>query len=153
MRSFNRFYTTTIGALDDHHEGLDMTLGQSRLLYAVSRLVEPEVSVVADALSIDLAYTSRLLGSLEDRGLVHRSVSSKDRRRRSVELTADGRRALAEVEHRSNERMLGLIDHLSRSDADRLLDAMNTIQNLITDREHTDATDTPQPSTAAEPPT
>ncbi len=131
LRTFNRFYTETIGALDDTHEGLDVTLGQSRVLFTVAHLVAPEISVVAETLMLDTAYTSRLIGSLEDRKLVRRVISTQDRRRRLVKLTATGRALLDRVEKRSNRRMLGLVSHLDTRNRAELLAAMQLIQQLL----------------------
>ena len=131
LRSFNRFYTESIGALDDTHEGLDISLAQSRVLYTVAQLVAPEISAVADALKLDTAYASRIIGSLEDRKLVRRATSTQDRRRRSVKLTAIGRTLLDRVEKRSNRRMLGLVAHLDTHAHAELLDAMHLIQQLL----------------------
>ena len=131
LRSFNRFYTESIGALDDTHEGLDISLAQSRVLYTVAQLVAPEISAVADALKLDTAYASRIIGSLEDRKLVRRATSTQDRRRRSVKLTAIGRTLLDRVEKRSNRRMLGLVAHLDTHAHAELLAAMHLIQQLL----------------------
>jgi DNA-binding MarR family transcriptional regulator len=133
LRSFNRFYTEAIGALSDRHEGLSVSLGQSRVLYTIAALGTPEVSQLANALQLDLAYTSRTIGTLEDAKLVRRTTSRLDRRRRIVQLTAPGRRTLAELERRSNARMLGLVEHLDEREVNELLDAMDHIRTLLTD--------------------
>ncbi len=135
LRAFNRFFTERIGALDDQHEGLDVTLGESRLLFTIRELGAPHPGEVADRLDLDLAYTSRLLGRLDDRHLIERSVSASDRRQRVVELTAGGRRLLATIERRSNARVLDLVDHLDPPQLDELTSAMSTIQNLLASRE------------------
>ncbi len=131
LRSFNRFYTEYIGALDDTHEGLDVTLGQSRMLFTIAELASPEISAVAGALMLDMAYASRLISSLEDRKLVRRVTSTQDRRRRSVKLTGSGRALLDRVEKRSNRRMLGLVAHLDTHDQAELLTAMQLIRHLL----------------------
>jgi DNA-binding MarR family transcriptional regulator len=113
----HRFYTETIGALDDQHEGTDLNLAQARMLFTVRAIGQPEVGDLAAALRLDLAYTNRVLGALEDARLTRRSVSSADRRRRIVRLTAAGERTLAEIEHRSN-------DLSARSGAARVHDAV-----------------------------
>jgi DNA-binding MarR family transcriptional regulator len=134
LRSFNRFYTEAIGALSDRHEGLSVNLGQSRMLYTIDSLGAPEVSQLAQALQLDLAYTSRTLGTLEDARLVRRTTSKDDRRRRIVRLTTSGQRMLAELERRSNDRMLGLIEHLDESQVGELLESMRRIRSLLTER-------------------
>jgi DNA-binding MarR family transcriptional regulator len=132
IRSFNRFFTEAIGSLDEQHEGLDVTLAGSRILFTVRTLADAQVSQVADALHLDLAYTSRVLGVLEDAGLVRRTVSRRDRRQRDVTLTRKGEGLLVEIERRSNARMLALVGHLSASELGQVLDAMTTIRTLIT---------------------
>ena len=146
MRAFNRLYTQAIGSLDDRHEGLDVTLAQARLLFTIGKLTEPQVNQIADFLGLDLAYTSRLLGTLEDAKLIRRTISAQDRRQRVVALTPAGRRLLGELERRSNERVLTLIQHLDPAEVDRLLDAMDTISALITRQE---SDDNPEPTLPA----
>lgn len=132
IRSFNRFFTEAIGSLDEQHEGLDATLAGSRILFTVRSLDVAQVGQIADALHLDLAYTSRVLGVLEDSGLVRRTISKADRRQRDVRLTPKGGRLLAEIERRSNARVLAMVDHLRSEDIERLLAAMDTIRTLIT---------------------
>ena len=132
IRAFNRLYTQAIGSLDDRHEGLDVTLAQSRMLFTIGSLHESHVNRIADMLGLDLAYTSRVLGTLEDAKLIRRTISTEDRRQRVVVLTAKGRRLLDEIERRSNQRVLALVNHLDPADQDRLLDAMGTIGTLLT---------------------
>ncbi len=141
IRAFNRLYTQAIGSLDDRHEGLDVTLAQSRVLFTIRSLDASQVHRIADELSLDLAYTSRLLGTLEDRKLIRRTISTKDRRQRVVALTASGRRLLDEIERRSNERAVALVQHLDPNDLDRLLRAMDTIGVLITEQDSHDQHD------------
>lgn len=131
MRSFNRFYTEAIGSLDANHEGLAVSLAQSRILFTVAAQDHPDVGRIAEILRLDLAYTSRLLGALEDGGLVERSVGANDRRRRVVALTAEGRRTLDEIERRSNARMHALVAHLDEPERARLVAAMDTIRELL----------------------
>jgi len=146
IRMFNRRYTEAIGSLDDRHEGLDITLVQSRLLYTIGSLQEPPVNQIADELGLDLAYTSRVLGTLEDAKLIRRTISADDRRQRVVALTAKGRGLLDEIERRSNQRVLTLVRHLDADGIDRLLDAMDTIRVLITQKDNHDQPESSLPA-------
>lgn len=56
------------------------------------------VNEVAERLDIAPAFASRLVRSLEGRELVKRSASPRDRRITMVEVTAEGRRKLAEID-------------------------------------------------------
>ncbi len=135
IRAFNRFYTETIGALNDRHEGLDVTIAESRLLFTVREFGATQPGRLAGHLRLDLAYTSRLLGRLEDAKLVRRTLSTTDRRQRVVVLTARGTRLLDEIERRSNTRVLQLVAHLDDTDVQTLLDAFGTIHTLLAKEE------------------
>ncbi|WP_420608587.1 MarR family winged helix-turn-helix transcriptional regulator [Candidatus Poriferisodalis sp.] len=138
VRAFNRVYTEAIGSLADRHEGLDVTLAQSRVLYTVNSLNGAQVNQIAERLDLDLAYTSRLLGTLEDEQLLQRTISSQDRRQRDVALTAKGSQLLDEIERRSNQRALDMVGHLTPRQVTRLIKAMDTIASLISRRESAD---------------
>ena len=131
MRAFNRFYTERIGALDDRHEGLALTLAESRCLFTIDRLGGPDIGMVADALALDLGYVSRLVSRLERAGRVRRTRAADDGRRRVVTLTAAGEALLAEVARRSNVRMNDLTAHLRPAEMKELLGAMDTIHRLL----------------------
>ena len=146
IRAFNRLYTQAIGSLDDRHEGLDVTLAQSRVLFTIRSMEAPQVHQIAEVLGLDLAYTSRVLGTLEDRLLIRRTIAAEDRRQRVVALTPKGRRLLDEIERRSNERVLALVDHLDPDGLDRLLHAMDTIGVLLTTQESHDQPDSTLPA-------
>ncbi len=139
IRSFNRFYTEAIGSLAEDHEGLAVTLGQSRVLYTINSLESPQVNDVAEALDLDLAYTSRLLGALEDAKLIRRTIAPDDRRQRVVTATAKGLRLLGEIEDRSNRRVLRLVDHLDDDERAQLLDHLDHVRQLLTTTEASDA--------------
>ena len=131
MRAFNRFYTEQIGALDDRHEGLDLTLAESRCLFTIDRLGGVEAGALAAALDLDLGYVSRLVSRLEQAGRVCRTPDPNDRRHKSITLTDRGTRLLAEVVDRSNARMDALVSDLNRSERARLLEAMEVIHELL----------------------
>lgn len=71
-----------------------MTLSQRRLLRALRQGPRTAGQVAAD-LGISAPSLTRMLGKLEERGFVSRTVDPSDRRRVRVELTAEGREALA----------------------------------------------------------
>ena len=146
IRAFNRLYTQAIGSLDDRHEGLDVTLAQSRVLFTIRSMEAPQVNQIAEVLGLDLAYTSRVLGTLEDRLLIRRTIAAEDRRQRVVALTPKGRRLLDEIERRSNQRVLALVHHLDPDGLDRLLHAMDTIGVLLTTQESHDQPDSTLPA-------
>src|SRR6476620_5812457 len=89
VRRFNRGVTARIGALNDHFLGRDRPLGQARLLWEIGQ-GGCELRALRSRLSLDSAYLSRMLRSLEAAGLVAVEPSQADRRIRVARLTAAG---------------------------------------------------------------
>src|SRR5438034_3816183 len=89
VRSFNRVVTERVGALDETYLGRGRPLGETRLLWEIGA-GGADVRDLRRRLGIDAGYASRLLRSLEARGLAAVGVSDGDRRVRHARLTADG---------------------------------------------------------------
>ena len=94
LRRFNRTYTQRIGALDESFLGTGTAAGRGAagLRDRVASLGKGGATVreLRDRLDLDSGYLSRLLRTLEERGLVEVRPDRSDRRRRWVTLTASG---------------------------------------------------------------
>src|ERR1700680_2344902 len=97
VRSFNRTMTERVGVLTDHFRGQTHPLGEARLLWEIG---EEGMSIreLRRRLSLDSAYVSRLLRSLEKQGLIVLKTSEHDGRVRLVQLTEAGLRERAELD-------------------------------------------------------
>ena len=69
VRRFNRTVTRRVGALDDSFLGRGRPLSEARLLHEIGRQ-GADVRDLRARLALDSGYLSRLLRSLEGRGLV-----------------------------------------------------------------------------------
>lgn len=87
MRDFNRFYTQTIGVLNDRYLGQHRPLAEARLLFEIG-VEGADVRGLRARLRLDSGYVSRLLRGLESAGLVQTRRSPIDSRVRLAELTA-----------------------------------------------------------------
>src|SRR5712692_4022609 len=100
VRSFNRTITERVGVLHDHFLGRNHPPGEARLLWEIGAH-GASVRSLRRRLGLDSAYVSRLLRSLEGQGLIVVGTSESDRRVRQVQLTEDGLRERAELDHRA----------------------------------------------------
>src|SRR5690349_4606191 len=100
LRRFNRTYTQRIGVLDDSFLGTGFPLGVTRLLFEIGYDGAP-VRALRDRLDLDSGYLTRLLRRLTDAGLAEVRPDPADGRRRTVRLTAAGRRAWRRLDDRS----------------------------------------------------
>lgn len=132
IRSFNRFYTNVIGALDyGRHLYAPYTLTESRVLYELAHSPRTDAADLRAALSLDAGYLSRILNKFEQDGLVERAPSDKDPRRRRITLTPRGRNAAALLEERARETVAALLDTVAPADRPRLAEAMHTIRSIL----------------------
>jgi DNA-binding MarR family transcriptional regulator/GNAT superfamily N-acetyltransferase len=116
--------------LHDHFLGRNHPLGEARLLWEIG---EQGVSVrsLRSRLGLDSAYVSRLLRSLEGQGLIVVGTSENDRRVRQVQLTEDGLRERAELDHRADVFAHSLLEPLSESQRVKLVAAMTQVERIL----------------------
>ncbi|MEU6393113.1 bifunctional helix-turn-helix transcriptional regulator/GNAT family N-acetyltransferase [Streptomyces sp. NPDC046939] len=137
IRSFNRFYTNVIGALDySRHLYAPYTLTESRVLYELAHPGRGRRLDAADLrarLHLDAGYLSRILGKFERDGLIERAASARDSRRRSVTLTPRGRTTAELLDERSREQVGALLDTVPAPDRTRLAEALRTVRTLLGD--------------------
>jgi ribosomal protein S18 acetylase RimI-like enzyme len=83
-------------------------------------------------LGLDSGYLSRLLRRLESERLVTVTASPGDQRVRRVALTAAGRRERGVLDERSDELAAALLAPLDDGQRRRLVEAMATVERLLT---------------------
>jgi DNA-binding MarR family transcriptional regulator/GNAT superfamily N-acetyltransferase len=133
IRSFNRFYTNVIGALDyGRHLYAPYTLTESRVLYELAHAATDTADLRA-RLHLDAGYLTRILNRFEEDGLVERGPSQTDQRRRRVSLTGRGRETAALLDQRARESVGALLDTVPAQDRPRLVEAMRTVRRILGD--------------------
>jgi DNA-binding MarR family transcriptional regulator/GNAT superfamily N-acetyltransferase len=131
VRRFNRTVTERIGALSDDYLARSRPLGASRVLWEIGA-GGADVRSLRARLRLDSGYLSRLLRGLEAEGLVAVQAGDGDRRVRAVTLTAAGRAERAELDRLSDAHAQSLLDPLTGRQRDRLIEAMGTVERLLT---------------------
>jgi DNA-binding MarR family transcriptional regulator/GNAT superfamily N-acetyltransferase len=131
VRRFNRTVTERIGALGDDYLARSRPLGASRVLWEIGAS-GADVRSLRASLRLDSGYLSRLLRGLEAEGLVAVQAGDGDRRVRAVTLTAAGRAERAELDRLSDAHARSLLAPLTGRQRDRLIEAMGTVERLLT---------------------
>jgi DNA-binding MarR family transcriptional regulator/GNAT superfamily N-acetyltransferase len=131
VRRFNRTVTERLGVLRDRFLGLGRPLGEARLVWEIGD-GGCELRLLRTRLGLDSGYLSRSLRSLEDAGLISVAPSPKDGRTRVARLTAKGKRERTLLDRRSDELAASLLAPLNPKQQTRLVDAMRTVERLLT---------------------
>jgi DNA-binding MarR family transcriptional regulator len=106
----------------------DPTWSQLRALRALGRLPVPaRMSDLADELHIARRSATSLVDDLERRGLVVRGHDPADRRAVTVDVTAAGRRLVAEAGARRRRSAVGMLGALSETELRTLRDLLGRI--------------------------
>ncbi|MEU8917827.1 helix-turn-helix domain-containing GNAT family N-acetyltransferase [Streptomyces nigrescens] len=131
VRRFNRTVTERVGVLHEHYLGRDRPIGEARLLWEIGEQGQ-DVRRLRERLGLDSGYISRLLRSLEADGLVTVEPQPRDRRVRTVRLTAAGRAERAMLDGRSDALAGSLLEPLNTAQRARLVAAMAEVDQLLT---------------------
>ena len=131
VRRFNRFFTRRLGVLREGLLHTPYSLTESRILYEIANRDQVIAAELAKDLGLDPGYLSRILDRLEQKGLIRKEQVPSDGRQRLLRLTPDGEAAASLLDQRSREEIGEMLGNLSEQDQNRLIQAMNTIEQLL----------------------
>ncbi len=133
VRRFNRYYTRQIGVLHEHLLASEYSLTEVRILYELAHRPAIALSDLCRELNLDAGYVSRVVSGFEKKGLVAKTRSAADARVGVLELTDAGRAAFAPLDEASRNEIIGILTQLPEAAQAQLVNAMNEIQNLLSD--------------------
>ena len=131
VRRFNRRVTERVGALHDGYLDRGRPLGASRVLWEVGE-GGTDLRALRERLHLDSGYLSRIVRRLEADGLVTVVASPADKRVRLLRLTAAGRAERAGLDRDSDALAWSFLAPLDPDRRARLVDAMGTVERLLT---------------------
>ncbi|WP_424629553.1 bifunctional helix-turn-helix transcriptional regulator/GNAT family N-acetyltransferase [Bradyrhizobium sp. SYSU BS000235] len=131
VRRFNRFYTRKIGVLDQQLLESPYSLTEARVLFELAHRDQPTAGEIGADLGLDRGYLSRIIQSFMDKGLVTRKPIPEDRRQFRLKLTAKGRQAFGRLNRSSHDDVGAMLQTLSITGKQSLIDAMTTIEQLL----------------------
>jgi DNA-binding MarR family transcriptional regulator/GNAT superfamily N-acetyltransferase len=133
VRRFDRFFTRRIGVLREGLLHSPYSLTEARLIFELAQRDDLTATALGRALGLDAGYLSRTLARFEQQGLLERVPAENDARQRLLRLTPEGRKAFALLDQRSRDEVMEMLDTLSAEEQQRLLKAMQTIEELLGD--------------------
>ncbi|MBW3604948.1 MAG: helix-turn-helix domain-containing GNAT family N-acetyltransferase [Actinobacteria bacterium] len=131
VRRFNRHWTRVLGLLDQGLLATEHSLAEARVIFELAQRDRWERLALRDHLDLDASFLTRILTSLEEKGLVTTSRSDVDGRRRNVALTDAGRAAFAVIDARSAQQIRGLLRPLTAGQQRTIGEAMTVISSLV----------------------
>jgi DNA-binding MarR family transcriptional regulator/GNAT superfamily N-acetyltransferase len=131
VRRFNRRVTERVGALHDGYLDRGRPLGASRVLWEVGE-GGTDLRALRERLHLDSGYLSRIVRRLEADGLVTVAPSPVDKRVRMLRVTAAGRAEQAGLDRDSDALAWSFLAPLDRDRRARLVEAMGTVERLLT---------------------
>lgn len=132
FRSFNRFYTSVIGLLDQHILNSNYTLAEARILYELYHGKDQTASDLIHRLSIDKGYLSRVLRQFEKQKFISRQRSPEDTRAVFLNLTAEGKKEFQRLDKASSDQVKSILKEIPEKDLTLLLASMAEIKRILT---------------------
>lgn len=142
VRQFNRFYTRTMGLLEETLTHSAFTLTEARVLFELAHRTAsavdsetankgPTASAIASELALDPAYLTRILRKFTGAGLIRVQADDADRRRRILTLTETGEATIAELQRAADDDVGRLLQDVSDPELAQLQGAMRKVRALL----------------------
>jgi DNA-binding MarR family transcriptional regulator len=132
VRTFNRFYTRRVGALNARFLGTELSLPEARVMFEIVHAAQPPLaSELQRDLGMDAGFLSRLLARFEARAWITREPGDGDARRRPITLTGDGRAIFDWLDERQRDEVMAMLAPLSRTQQSDLAAALGAARTLL----------------------
>jgi DNA-binding MarR family transcriptional regulator/ribosomal protein S18 acetylase RimI-like enzyme len=136
LRSFNRYYTMRLGLLRGRYLNSEFSLTEARILYELALGSGTTAASLRRSLSLDAGYISRLLASLQKRGLLGTKASPLDRRALVLKLTPSGKRTTARLSRQSSREMELLLQTVPAPERLAVTQSLSRVQRILSSAEH-----------------
>ncbi|UPK47340.1 winged helix-turn-helix transcriptional regulator [Paenibacillus pabuli] len=134
MRRFNRFYTNILGVLDKHILGTGYSFAEARVIIEIGIQGESIANNLVDTLTIDRSYMSRIVSKLTREGLLIKVDSAADSRVSLIRLTEKGQELYGELNERSDQQIVKLMQGLDEEEIREVYASMMNIQDKLNKR-------------------
>jgi DNA-binding MarR family transcriptional regulator len=111
----------------------DLTLTQLSALATIERHAPLRLMDLADREQVSAATATRVVASLETRGLLRRECDAADRRSSLVSLSTAGRKQLERMRTARTARLAQRLSRLPEADARQLIELLPLLESLAAD--------------------
>lgn len=131
IRRFNRFYTNRLGVLDRHVLDTGYSLTEARVIIEIGIMGQCIANNLVDILEIDRSYMSRIIAKLCKDGLIIKSKITLDNRTSLIRLTLKGTALYHQINEKSDEQIVRLVEGLSQKEIKEIHASMLLIQKKL----------------------
>jgi DNA-binding MarR family transcriptional regulator/N-acetylglutamate synthase-like GNAT family acetyltransferase len=132
VSDFNCFYGKKINEFNEALlQKTSFTLTETQVISELASHEKNTATEISHELKLDSGYLSRILKGFEKQGLIRREISNDDARNTFLFLTEAGQKESEELKAISQNQIIELLKNLNKTDANRLVGAMNTIENVL----------------------
>lgn len=114
----------------------ELTRGDCMTLMAINRFNKEKedgiltVSELAEKMEVQSPAVSRTLKTLEDKGFIERTIKKSDRRNTYVEVTAEGKREIKEMEETMSDFARTVITRMNEEDMKKLITYLDELYRV-----------------------
>jgi DNA-binding MarR family transcriptional regulator len=131
IRQFNRFYTKILGLLDKHVLSTGYSFTEARVILEIGFLEQCIANNLVENLDIDRSYMSRIITKLSKDGLLNKEISPLDNRTSVIRLTPKGVTLFDQLNEKSDEQIVKLLQGLSQKEIKEVHASMLLIQKKL----------------------
>ena len=113
------------------HEGMDLTYNQYKMLLTIADKGKCPLNLLAKELRIAMSSASEMVDRLVQLGLVHRSIDEGNRRQVTIVTSPRGDELILELQRGIIENYRALLCKLPEEDSERLLQAFETLADVM----------------------
>lgn len=150
VRAFNRLYSQRMGILGQQIYDSPFSMTEMRVIYEVYQARSTTARDIALGLGLDGGYLSRILQRFEAQHIVVKKPSKTDARKRKISLTPKGWEIYLSWAEKANGRIRSLLGGLKREQKARLLSALQSVQEVLSQGNEAERTFKLRPHTAGD---
>jgi DNA-binding MarR family transcriptional regulator len=131
LQIFTRRFDSLNASCCDGCCGQHVSMAQSHILFELRRAGTPSMQQVAEELSMDVTTFSRQAKTLEQKGLISRSVSPHDRRVTLLGLTDEGLRVLSQIDQYMSDRIERIFSSMTPFERETVIRSLGLLNEAV----------------------